>query len=153
MLKKISLLFTLILVLGLFAGCGEDLASMERKLDRMEDRAENYLEEKEDKAEQYVESAGDSLKNKATNGGNALTEGTGSPNASRTAITEEEAEDVALQYAGVSREEVRALRSEYEVDDGVPQYDVEFHKDGWEYEFEIHGESGEIISYDKDPGE
>ena len=42
------------------------------------------------------------------------------------------------------------VRTEFEVDDGAPQYDVEFHQGDWEYEFEIHAENGKILSYDKD---
>ena len=66
-------------------------------------------------------------------------------------ITKEQAEDIALNHVTFTREQVVCLRSEYEIDDGIPQYDIEFYKDGWEYEFEIHGGTGQILSFDKDP--
>lgn len=67
------------------------------------------------------------------------------------AITKEQAQEIALKHAGFTADQVTRLRAEYEIDEGVPQYDVEFHEGGWEYEFEIHAETGAIISYDKDP--
>ena len=39
---------------------------------------------------------------------------------------------------------------ENEIDDGTGHYDVQFHAGDWEYEFEIHGETGKILSCDKD---
>ena len=50
----------------------------------------------------------------------------------------------------LSREEVTRLHTEYEIDDRIPQYDVEFHQGNLEYEFEIHAETGTILSFDKD---
>lgn len=64
-------------------------------------------------------------------------------------ITDDEAESIALEHAGFSPEQVSYLRSEYEVDDGVPQYEVHFHQGTWEYDYEIHAQTGEIISFDK----
>ena len=43
-----------------------------------------------------------------------------------------------------------ALHTEYEIEYGVPQYDVEFHQGTWEYDYEIHADTGEILSYSKD---
>lgn len=65
-------------------------------------------------------------------------------------LTREEAEQIALDYAGFTADQVKGLRTEFEVDNGIRQYDVEFYKDQWEYEFEIHAETGEILSYDRD---
>lgn len=65
-------------------------------------------------------------------------------------LTKEQAEKVALDYLGLTAAQVSRLRTEYEFDDGIPQYDVELHHGDWEYEFEIHAENGRILSYDKD---
>ena len=65
-------------------------------------------------------------------------------------LTREQAQKIALEHVGFTADQVTRLRTEYEVDDGIPQFDVEFHQGDWEYEFEIHGETGKIISYDKD---
>lgn len=42
------------------------------------------------------------------------------------------------------------LYTEYEMDDGIPQFDIELHQGDWEHEFEIHAKNGQILSYDKD---
>ena len=65
-------------------------------------------------------------------------------------LTKEEAEAIALEYAGLTADQVTRLWTEYEIDDRIPQYDIEFHAGDWEYEFEIHAETGAILSYDKD---
>ena len=65
-------------------------------------------------------------------------------------LTREQAERIALDYLGFTADQVTRLHSEYEIDDGIPQFDVEFHQGDWEYEFEIHAENGRILSYDKD---
>ena len=65
-------------------------------------------------------------------------------------LTEEQARQIALDHLGITAEETSRLRTTYELDDGVPQFDVELHHDRWEYEFEIHAETGEILSYDQD---
>lgn len=65
-------------------------------------------------------------------------------------IGEEQARAIALEQAGLKETDVTGLRVEYEIDDGVQQYDVEFHHEGWEYEYEINAQSGGVISFDKD---
>ena len=67
-----------------------------------------------------------------------------------TRLTKEEARDIALKHAGLSAEAVRGLRVEFDYDDGRPEYDVEFHQGGYEYDYEIHAETGNILSWDKD---
>ncbi len=37
---------------------------------------------------------------------------------------------------------------EYELDDGVPEYQFEFVKDGIEYSVDVHAETGEILEYE-----
>ena len=65
-------------------------------------------------------------------------------------LTKEEAEAIALEYANFTADQVSYLRTEFEIDDRIPQYDVQFHEGFWEYEFEIHAETGAILSFDKD---
>jgi len=36
------------------------------------------------------------------------------------------------------------------VDDGIPEYSVEFRHDGWEYDYEIHAQTGKILDWDKE---
>ena len=65
-------------------------------------------------------------------------------------LSREEAQQIALDYVGLSVDQVTRLHTEYEIDDRIPQYDVEFHQGNLEYEFEIHAETGTILSFDKD---
>jgi len=65
-------------------------------------------------------------------------------------ISKEKSISIALQDAGLSENQVSRLKAEFDYDDGRPEYDVEFKYDGWEYEYEIHAESGNILRSDKD---
>ena len=74
----------------------------------------------------------------------------GSEKHTNPALTLEEAQNIALKHAGFAADQVTALHTEYEVDHGIPQYDVEFRHGYWEYDYEIHADTGEILSYSKD---
>lgn len=65
-------------------------------------------------------------------------------------LTGEQARQIALDHLGFAADQVTRLHTEYEIDDRIPQFDVEFCRGDWEYEFEIHAETGKILSYDKD---
>lgn len=71
-------------------------------------------------------------------------------NPTQEAITQEEAESIALQHAGFTADQVTGLRTEYEIDDGIPRFEVRFRQDRWEYDYEINAETGAILSFDKD---
>ena len=47
-------------------------------------------------------------------------------------------------------DQVQRLRTNFEIDDGVPRYDVEFFTDNLKYEFEIDAQTGKILSFDRD---
>ena len=42
------------------------------------------------------------------------------------------------------------LLEEFEIDDRVSHYDVQFYQDIWEYEYEIDAQTGAVISFEKD---
>ena len=65
-------------------------------------------------------------------------------------LTAEEAQAIALAHGGFTPDQVSFLRTEPELWDHVPHYDVEFREGYWEYEYEIHAETGEILSFEKD---
>ncbi len=65
-------------------------------------------------------------------------------------LTKAEAEAIALKHAGYTADEVKGLRSEYDRDNGVYEYDIEFRAGGYEFDYEINAETGKIISYDKE---
>lgn len=129
-------LTALLLVSALFltlSGC----ASV-RKLDAAEDRVEAKLDAAEEKLEDTIRGA--VLPEKTAP---AAPEGSG-------LLSEEQIQKIALDHAGFTAEQVTNLRTKYDPDDGIPQFDVEFSREDWEYEFEIHGETGKILSFDKE---
>lgn len=65
-------------------------------------------------------------------------------------IGKDKATAIALKHAGLSSGEVRELQVEYDKDDGVPVYDVEFESGNREYSYEIHAETGKIRSHEID---
>lgn len=65
-------------------------------------------------------------------------------------LTPEEAQAIALEDAGLSADAVPYIDVDYDLDDGVPEYNVEFFHDGTEYDYEIHAETGAIRSREKD---
>ena len=65
-------------------------------------------------------------------------------------LTAEEAQAIALEHAGFAPDQVSFLRTEPELWDHVPHYDVEFREGRWEYDYEIHAETGQILSFEKD---
>lgn len=65
-------------------------------------------------------------------------------------ITKEEAVSIVLKHANLTEDQVTRLHTEFGYDDGHPEYDVDFHSGGYEYDYEIHAETGKIITWDKD---
>lgn len=68
-------------------------------------------------------------------------------------LTQQQAKEIALEHVQLTEDQVSGLRVHYDYDDGVPEYDVEFHCDGTEYEFEIHAQTGKILSFEKEPSD
>ena len=68
-----------------------------------------------------------------------------------TAITEDQAREIALADAGLTAEEVTFLKTKLDRDDGRLVYDVEFYTaDYTEYDYEIDAADGTILSSDFD---
>ena len=65
-------------------------------------------------------------------------------------IGKDKAKSIALKHAGLSSGDVRELQVEYDKDDGVPVYEVEFESGTREYSYEIHAETGKIRSHEID---
>lgn len=65
-------------------------------------------------------------------------------------ITREQAENLALEHAGLTADQVTGLRAEFDTDHGYPEYDVEFRYQTREFDYEIDAETGEILSYSVD---
>ena len=132
--QTVAVLLTFVMMLAL-AGCSA--ANAAHRLDTAEDKLEQRLDAAEDSVERIVR--------KAVTPASVPAESTGD-----TTITQAQAENIALEYAGFTADRVTRLRTEYEIDDGIPQYDVSFYEGDWEYEFEISAKDGKVLSYDKD---
>ena len=151
-IRTCAALLIALLSLSLLAGCAANAA--EEKLDAVEDAVEHRLDTIEDAAEEAVTQA--VLPQPAapapTEAAPTMPAQPAEPAATEAAdrLIPEEAQTIALQHAGFTADQVTFLRTEFDFDDGVPQYDVEFHEGRWEYEYEIHAETGVILSFEKD---
>ena len=130
MKKQLTAVLLMFVMLLTMTGC--TVANAARKLDA----AEEVVEAKLDAAEEKLEEA-------------LIPAPTTNPEVAGE-LTQEQAQQIALDYLGITLEDAQRLRIQYEIDDGIPQYDVEFYQGDWEYEFEIHAETGKILSFDKD---
>lgn len=61
-------------------------------------------------------------------------------------ISYDDATDIALNRANLTKTEVSFLRTELEYDDRIHVYDVDFKYNGKEYSYEIDAVTGEILS-------
>lgn len=78
---------------------------------------------------------------------NSLTTITKQGNAStKSYIGEEKAKSIALKHAGVTK--TTKMEVEFDADEGVLIYDVEFEYNGQEYDYEINATTGKIVDYD-----
>lgn len=137
-------LFTIFLILALvltMTACSA--AGTVRALDAAEDKLENKLDAVEDTVENAVRKA-------VTPAPAATPSVPVAVPAEEAGITEEEARQIALDNAGFTADQVQRLRTEFEIDDGIRQYDVQFYEGDWEYEYEIEAQTGRILSFDKD---
>lgn len=65
-------------------------------------------------------------------------------------LTKEEVIAIALEHAGLTADDVTRVKSEYDVDDGTPEWEIEFRSGRMEYEYTIHAETGKILEWDKE---
>lgn len=71
-------------------------------------------------------------------------------NNKNTVITEQKAKEIAFNHAAVKESDVKNLKVTLDTDDGISYYEVEFHVDSTEYDYEIHAQNGSILSHDTD---
>lgn len=69
----------------------------------------------------------------------------------KSLIGTERAEEIALADAGLSADQVSALRTKLLSEDGSMVYEVSFYCDGTEYEYTLLAKNGEIAARDIDP--
>ena len=142
-MKKVILILVALALLAALVGC--DMNSLKQSIEKAEDQIENKIDSAVDnaigKAENQIENAFGQVENYVEGALNS---------AKSNLLTQEEAEDIAIEHVGLSRSQVQNVRSEYDYENGIQKYEVEFSSEEWEYEFEIHAETGSVISYDKE---
>ena len=64
-------------------------------------------------------------------------------------ISQDEAKKIALDDAGVTESEASFSKASLERDDGIVKYEIEFHANGVEYEYDVAADDGTIINFKK----
>lgn len=114
-----KLILSLLLLLPLLAGC----ATLER-LDSVKSSAEKLMEDSLESAALSTAPTGSGL------------------------LTQEEAERIALEAAGLNRGQVSRMKTEYDFEDGRHTYEVEFHQGSREHHFAVDAVTGEVLSWE-----
>ena len=133
MKKLITALFALTLIFSLTA-CTNSERGMNDNSDNngIEDRVESIIPDNDNMSGSSTPLASDKNQN------NAAT------------LSYDEAKSAALKHAGFKTDDVKFLRCELDSDDGALKYEVEFTKDGVEYEYDIDANNGTVLWVDKD---
>ena len=67
-----------------------------------------------------------------------------------TALPVEQIEALVLEHAGIAAADVLSLWTEYDMEDRLPVYEVEFCAGDQEYEYTVHAETGEFLEFERD---
>lgn len=124
-----------LLLLVSLAGCTM-ATTVGQPLDAAADAVENRLDAVKDTVEEAVRTSRKSQPEKSSG--------------VQKELTREEAEAIALKHAGFTADQVTDLYTEHEIDDGHPQYEVQFRQGRWGYDYEIDAVTGKILSFEKD---
>ncbi len=68
----------------------------------------------------------------------------------RASITAEDAKKAALAHAGVAENDTRRMEIDFDYDDGVSVYELEWKVGRTEYSYEVNASTGEVISWEVD---
>ena len=71
-------------------------------------------------------------------------------NSNNSKITVEKAKEISLKHANLKDNQVIFNKTEMDYDNGVQVYDIEFHYNNIEYNYEIDANTGNILSYSQD---
>ena len=67
-------------------------------------------------------------------------------------ITAEEAQNAALAHAGIAESSVAQLEIEFDSEDGLMVYEVEFYAGGAEYDYDINARTGAVVKSSREGG-
>jgi len=65
-------------------------------------------------------------------------------------LTMDQAQQIALDHAGLKAENVTGIHTVIDIENGRQIYEVEFREGHWEYDYEIDAATGQILDWDKD---
>ena len=65
-------------------------------------------------------------------------------------ISAEAAKDAALEHAGYKEQDAIGIKVELEIDRNKPVYDVEFRAGGYEYDYKVDAQSGQVIMVERE---
>lgn len=65
-------------------------------------------------------------------------------------ISEEEAKKIAMEHAGVSEGDVKAIWAHKDRDDGQAIYEIEFYTDSKKYEYDIKADDGKVLKLESE---
>ena len=152
---KIRLFAALMIALLVIPLSGCSLRMLEARLDALEQSIDQKIDTTEDAAEAVIRGMiTPATENPAPAEAPAVPEIPAyDPHATEPSIellTKEEAEAIVLNHAGLTADQLLYLHTELDYDNGHRKYDIEFQIDRWEYDYALHAETGEILSWDKD---
>lgn len=90
----------------------------------------------------------DITQQQATKGNKSVTPN--NQNSNNSKITVEKAKEISLKHANLKDNQVIFNKTEMDYDNGVQVYDIEFHYNNIEYNYEIDANTGNILSYSQD---
>lgn len=65
-------------------------------------------------------------------------------------ISKDKALSIALFHANLPKDKVWVKKNKIDIDDGIKVFEIEFHANNKEYEYDIDASTGEIRSFDID---
>lgn len=74
----------------------------------------------------------------------------GNGGASSAVITLEQAKEIALNHAGLTADAAYFEKAELDYDNGIRAYELEFKSGGYEYEYDINAQTGDIVKNKKE---
>lgn len=139
---KRKLIFSILIgvfIISALSGC--NLVKLAAQLESVEDTVDSRIDHVEDQLETALHQPKQDVPKPAPSN---------SPETSSVELTADQAKSIALEHAGYSADQVTKLYAERDIDDGIPLYEVQFYANHLEYDYDIHADSGKILSYDVD---
>lgn len=144
-MKKIfSLILCFAFMLSLTA-CGRTANNVVSDTESMAESVKNGAENAADK----VTSGAEDVVDKATDKAESAVDDAESSTELMAGITASDAKESALRHAGLDKSQVTDVEIDLDRDNGSLVYEVNFKSGDTEYDYEINGQTGDVISANK----